>query len=165
MITINEAQLSDIIAIKHVLSVTWRDTYLPLLSESTIKMVASSWHSPEKLKCEIELASAYMGVARSNDDVIGMITAHVDGQMLFVSRLYVLPSYQRNGIGRKLLEASYSAFPETSLARLEVEDQNSVGKEFYRKLGFSEISRTEDDVFGTVLNSITMECEIERSAP
>ncbi len=163
MITIGEAQISDISSIKNVLSTTWRDTYRSFLSESVIKRVTSEWHSPQTLRNEIDRDSTYMGVAKSDHDIVAMITAHQDGLLLYVSRLYVLPAYQRQGIGYSLLEASYSAFPTTERVRLDVEEQNPVGRAFYLKLGFTEVDQTSDDVFGTVLHSIVMEREIVRN--
>ncbi|MDJ0706927.1 MAG: GNAT family N-acetyltransferase [Leptolyngbyaceae cyanobacterium MO_188.B28] len=164
MITISEAHLSDVSAIKNVLSVTWQDTYRSFLSDSAIESVTSHWHAPQVLENEIERDSTFVGIARSGKDVVAMITAHENEDLIFVSRLYVLPSFQRRGIGITLLSASYSAFPMAKRVKLEVEEQNLVGLAFYRKLGFAEVDRTEDDVFGILLHSIVMEREIERNA-
>jgi ribosomal protein S18 acetylase RimI-like enzyme len=129
MISIAEAQVYDIASIKHVLAATWRDTYRSFLGDESIEQVAATWHSPKTLQSEIESSTTYTGIATTGQgDVVAMITAHESGRMLFVSRLYVFPSHQRSGIGRRLLDASYAEFPGTTLVRLEVEEQNPRGK-------------------------------------
>ena len=160
MITFSEAQFPDIAAIKNVLFVTWMDTYQSFLTDSAIEKVTSQWHSPQVLKNEIECDSIYTGIARSGTEVVAMITAHEKGDVIFVSRLYVLPSYQRQGIGANLLNASCAAFPKAKRIQLEVEEQNPIGLAFYRKLGFYEIERTNEDIFGTLLHTIVMERQI-----
>ena len=165
MITIAAAQIRDIPSIKHVLAATWRDTYRSFLSDESIEQVTAKWHSPEILQNEIERSTTYSGIAKTDrEEIVAMITAHEVGSLLFVSRLYVLPSHQRCGIGCRLLDASYARFPETTLVRLDVEEQNPHGRAFYRKLGFVEIERKSEDVFGTLLHSIVMERDIVRSA-
>jgi ribosomal protein S18 acetylase RimI-like enzyme len=164
MITITEAQIRDIPPIRRVLAVTWRDTYRSFLSEESIEQVTARWHSEEILQNEIESSATYCGVAKTDqDEVVAMITAHEAGQILLVSRLYVLPAHQRRGIGSRLLRASYAKFSETTMARLHVEAQNPHGRAFYRKLGFLDVKRKSEDVFGTLLQSIVMECGIVRT--
>jgi ribosomal protein S18 acetylase RimI-like enzyme len=86
-----------------------------------------------------------------------MITAHLRNEILFIARLYVLPEFQRQGIGERLMEESHRAFPEIKRIQLDVEEQNPKARAFYRKLGFKEVGVRIDDVAGTQLNSIALE--------
>jgi ribosomal protein S18 acetylase RimI-like enzyme len=76
---------------------------------------------------------------------------------LEIARLYVLPAFQRQGIGKQLIEASYRALPQARRARLEVEEQNPKGRSFYRKLGFGEIGVRPDELAGAKVNSVMLE--------
>lgn len=157
MIKTREATLEDIPAIRHVLSTTWHDTYATLLGAPVIDQITSEWHTPEGLKREIEEHSNYLGVAESEaGDIVGMISAIAQDERLFVSRLYVLPTQQRLGIGGRLLQACYAAFPDANEVRLYVERDNPKGRAFYQKQGFVEIGRRTDRVFGVELHSIEM---------
>jgi ribosomal protein S18 acetylase RimI-like enzyme len=161
MVTINRAQVADVPGIKRLLAATWRDTYSSFLPEPSIAKVTAEWHSPEVLEREINRPSTFAGVARcSSSGVVGMITAHSQGEFLIVARLYVLPEFQRRGIGAKLMEESYRAFPQTQQVRLNVEELNPKGRAFYRKLGFREVGTRSDDVAGTMLSSVVMERQI-----
>ena len=165
MIHIAQAQLSQVPEIKHVLSTTWHDTYGSFLPVAAIERVSSIWHSPDRLRSEIEGSKSYSGVAKTDDgEIVAMVTSHQQGDVLFVSRLYVVPDFQRYGLGHRLLEASYAAFPGTTRVRLDVEEKNPVGRAFYHKLGFADVGRISNDVFGTRLESIVMEREIVRVA-
>lgn len=164
MFRIERATVKDIEGINNVLAVTWRDTYSSFLSESSIAKVTGEWHTPAILLADIARALTFCGVAMNAGAVVGMITAHLRDELLVVTRLYVLPAHQRRGIGQRLLHASYNAFPDASRIRLQVEEQNPAGREFYHKLGFAEIGRTVDDVAGTQLRSIVLERLIHDAA-
>ena len=86
-----------------------------------------------------------------------MISAHSQGEVLSVARMYVLPEFQRQGIGERMINAACLAFPQTQRLRLDVEEQNPKGRAFYRKLGFRDIEVRADDVAGTRLNLVVME--------
>src|ERR1700709_1636398 len=101
MVTIRPAQIGDIPGIRSVLAVTWRDTYSSLLSESSIAKVTAEWHSPKVLEAEINRFSTFFGVAESSSkDIVGLVTAHSQEELLLIARLYVLPQFQRQGIGK-----------------------------------------------------------------
>jgi ribosomal protein S18 acetylase RimI-like enzyme len=162
VITIRRAAIGDIPGIRSVLAVTWRDTYLSLLSESSIAKVTAEWHSPKVLEAEINRPSTFLGVAESSShDIVGMVTTHSHEDVLLIARLYVLPEFQRQGIGSALMEESYRAFPQAQQVQLDVEEQNLKGRAFYRKLGFREVGVKIDNVAGTKLNSIVLEKRIE----
>ena len=165
MVTIRRAQIGDIPGIRSVLAVTWRDTYSSFLSESSIAKVTAGWHSPKVLEAEINRFSTFLGVAESSsNDIVGMVTAHSHEELLLIARLYVLPGFQRQGIGERLIAASYCAFPQAQRVQIEVEEQNPKGRGFYRKLGFREVGVRTDDVAGTKVNSVVLEKRIEKAA-
>ena len=165
MLTIHRAQIEDIPGIKAVLAATWADTYSLLLSESSIAIATAEWHSPKVLESEINRPSTFPGIAKSgSSEIVGMITAHSQGELLLIARLYVLPKYQRQGIGKRLMEESFRAFPQTRRVQLDVEEENPKGRAFYRKLGFREIRVKIDDIAGTKLNSIVLEKHIQNAA-
>jgi ribosomal protein S18 acetylase RimI-like enzyme len=158
MVDIDRARIEDIAAIKSVLAVTWRDTYSSFLPESVIAKIAAEWHSPRLLEAELKRRLTFAGVARSSPaGIVGMITAHSHGELLVVARLYVLPAFQRQGIGERLMRESCRTFPQSRRVRLHVEEQNPKGRAFYRKLGFWEVEVKTDEIGGIELKSIVME--------
>jgi ribosomal protein S18 acetylase RimI-like enzyme len=161
VLSIRRARIDDIPQIEAVLSATWRDTYSSFLSPSTIEKVKAEWHAPQILGAEIGRPSTFFGVAESDAcGIVGMITAHSRDDLLSIARLYVLPEFQRQGIGQKLLEESWRVFPRTRRVQLDVEEQNPKGRSFYRKLGFQEVGVRVDEVLGVKVNSIVMEKDI-----
>jgi len=161
MVAIHRAQIEDIPGIKAVLAVTWRDTYSSFLSESSIGKVTAEWHSSKILEAEINRSSTFLGIAKSSSaGIVGMITAHSHDELLIIARLYVLPEFQRHGIGARLMEESCRAFPQIRRVQLDVEEQNLKGRAFYLKLGFREVGVRTDDVAGTKVNSIMLEKHI-----
>lgn len=165
MVTIRRARIGDIPGIRSVLAITWRDTYSSFLSASSIAKVTAEWHSAKILEAEINRSSTFLGVAESSShDIVGMVTAHSHEEVLLIARLYVLPEFQRQGIGEGLMEESCRAFPQAQRVQLDVEEQNLKGRAFYRKLGFREVGVKTDDIAGTKLNSIALERCIEKAA-
>lgn len=165
MVAIYRAQVEDIPGIKTVLAVTWHDTYSAFLPESSIAEVTAEWHSPNVLETEINQSSTFQGIAKSSSaGIVGMVTAHSHDDLLIVARLYVLPEFQRQGIGERLMEESYRVFPQVQRVQLDVEEQNSKGRAFYRKLGFREVGVRTDEIAGTKVKSIVMEKHIKNAA-
>lgn len=165
MVDIRLAEKDDIPGINTVLAVTWRDTYSTFLSEAAIAKVTAEWHSPRVLEGEIAKPSTYFAVATSAlSGIVAMISAHSQGEVLFVARMYVLPGFQRQGIGERMMYEACRAFPQTQRLRLDVEKQNPKGRAFYGKLGFREVGTRVEDVVGTKLDLVTMERPVHSAA-
>jgi len=157
---IERAAIEDLPAIKDVLRETWHDTYASLFPGSAMEAIISKWHAPEVLNDQIRNADLYFGIARDEGNVVGVITARQQGEAIIVDRLYVRPLYQRRGIGRQLLEASYGAFRTAQKVRLTVKAQNRKGMAFYSKHGFRETARTSQEVAGASLENVVMEKQL-----
>ena len=165
MVEIRRAVTGDVAGIRAVLAATWRDTYAQFMSEATIAKVTAEWHSPSRLEAEVTRPSTYTGVATStSNEVVGMISAHSQDEVLFVARVYVLPEFQRRGIGERLMNEACRIFPEARRLHLEVEEQNPKGRSFYRKLGFREVETRAEEVAGTRLNVVVMERAVHGAA-
>ena len=82
---------------------------------------------PERLEQAFQ-NSLYTVAAYDNDCLVGLLRAVGDGvSVLFIQDLLVLPNYQRQGIGRKLLQTT-------------LEDQSDKTLSFYQGLGFRKLS-------------------------
>ena len=162
MITIQPAQVEEVQDIKQVLSQTWIDTYSSFLPVEVLHKITSLWHTPEGLAAEIEDERVCFSVAKDDHGaILGLVTAgRPTDEVVYIGRLYVLPGHQRQGIGAMLLDACIASFPEFQTLRLEVEAQNEKGLAFYRKQGFRETSRKEQEIEGVSLEVVEMEMQL-----
>ncbi|HYR39221.1 MAG TPA: N-acetyltransferase [Methylomirabilota bacterium] len=159
MARIERATLADVPDVKRVLSETWTATYGSFLSAEAIQQVTSVWHAPDRLARQAGNPQVFLGVARlDGPSIVGMVTVrHRDTGTVMVDRLYVLPIHQRQGVGDALLRAGLAAFPGSRRARLDVEEQNRIGRTFWQKQGSSEVGRRVERVAGAVLEMVEME--------
>ena len=107
-------------------------------------------HQPEKLEQALSHSLAIY-VALDGDAVVGLIRLVGDGfSSIFVQDLIVLPSYQRQGIGRSLMKEALEDYKDAYQVQLVTEQtEKNVG--FYRSLGFEALS-TYDCIGMTWIN-------------
>ncbi|UNF35748.1 GNAT family N-acetyltransferase [Bartonella krasnovii] len=85
-------------------------------------------------------------IARWMDKIAGHIFFDCsDKDKAYLARLYVLPSYQRLGIGEKLLEQAIAINKIQGRIHLKVNSENIKGLSFYEKLGFKRIGQLYED--------------------
>lgn len=95
---------------------------------------------PKKLERAIAQSLSVLG-AYDGDQLVGLIRAVGDGEtILFIQDLLVLPSYQRQGIGRQLVDALVDQFPQVRQRVLLTDDQPQT-RAFYENIGFVESSK------------------------
>jgi ribosomal protein S18 acetylase RimI-like enzyme len=121
-------------------------------------------HMPEHerfIRRAIELALLAEGegnLPAGEGTILGLVTARRLGDdAAVISRLYVSPPHQRQGIGSRLLQESTVASSGIRRLLVQVEEQNTTGLSFYRKQGFEEISRKDEKVEDQILRVIEME--------
>ena len=133
-------------ATRRVLVETWHDTYDPLLGSEKVAEITSRWHAVEVLTEQIGSPDASFLVAEHSGRLIGHAFARMPQPgVLFLSRLYVLPAWQRQGLGARMLGAVAERHPEVARMRLNVQAENGKGVAFHRRHGFTVIGERVED--------------------
>ena len=157
MYTIHKATLKNIPEIKEVLKKTWVATYGYLFNENIINKITSDWHSVERLSQSIKNPESLMLIAKNKSGkIIGLCSTSKNNRILKISRLYVLPKYQKMGIGKKLLEQSILHFKHIYTIALEVEALNTNAIEFYKLQGFKTDKSFVENIEGIKIKSLSM---------
>ena len=79
-------------------------------------------------------------VASEGEEIVGVIMTGHDGRRAFVYHLAVAEQYQRQGIGKALLDASLQALAEEGIAKVALVAfaRNVRGNAFWEKHGFAD---------------------------
>ncbi|HFI0421714.1 TPA: GNAT family N-acetyltransferase [Streptococcus suis] len=97
---------------------------------------------PEMLEKSLE-HSLLVLVAFDGDRLVGLLRAVGDGHsIVFIQDILVLPTYQRQGIGRTLLEQAITHFPGIYQLHL-LTDNTEKTRSFYEALGFIAVERLD----------------------
>jgi ribosomal protein S18 acetylase RimI-like enzyme len=145
-LTIRAAVAEDLSDVRRLLAATWHDTYDALLGTERVTATTSRWHAPDVLANQSALPHASFLVALQEGVVVGHAFAVEQGDdVLLLSRLYVLPTHQRQGIGEALLAAVIERHPETVRVDLVVEARNVKGMAFYGRHGFVVAGTIEEE--------------------
>ncbi|HEL1691437.1 GNAT family N-acetyltransferase [Streptococcus suis] len=93
---------------------------------------------PEMLEKALE-HSLLVLAAFDGDRLVGLLRAVGDGySIVFIQDILVLPIYQRQGIGRHLLEQAITHFPDIYQLHL-LTDNTEKTRSFYEELGFTAV--------------------------
>jgi ribosomal protein S18 acetylase RimI-like enzyme len=136
----------DLAAVRVLLLETWHDTYDAVHGAARVAEITDEWHSIASLKARLTRPNSEFLVADDGEHIGGMAfaAATTDAKIIVLNQLYVHPAWQRQGIGRALLEEVEASFPEARTLRLEVEEANARAIAFYRSNGFLPAGSTAD---------------------
>jgi ribosomal protein S18 acetylase RimI-like enzyme len=137
---IRTATAADLPAVRALLHEAWHQVYDPIIGPERVEDITRRWHAAELLARQLhEIRSSFL-VACEGQLVVAHGFAYLRAPVtLVVSRLYVLPSHQRQGIGRHLLDALCARHADAALLRLFVAAENTRGVAFYRREGFDVV--------------------------
>lgn len=159
---IRRAQRDDIPAVQAVARVAWEHTYKDIMRPATRSCFLDEFYSHSALSRALELSPGGLWVAQQAGEIVGFIQVvpMLDGSGLELTRLYVLPTHQRKGIGQKLLDRVKSDYPDTSWWAL-VERDDTQAVVFYEKQGFERRRSLTLNLFGEDLDFVEF-CQEKR---
>ena len=151
-VNIRAANVSDIPSIQDIARITWVDTYRGVIPEDAQAAVLNQAYSKEALSISIGRNQAFLvaevreAPGAESATLAAYVDVDFDGQQMNLHRLYVLPQYQRLGLGQRLFEAAiqstlgrmYERPDEPIRIVAHVERDNPRARTFYRKMGFIE---------------------------
>lgn len=153
-IKIRTATGEDIALIQEMAEVTFRHTYAEIISPSQMEFMMEWMYSDESLAVQLheqkfflafdgETPCGYTSLERQGADAEGVDIYHLQ-------KLYVMPEYQRKGVGSVLIDAAISFAKEicSRPARIELNvNRGNSAVEFYKKKGL-RVLRTGDFPIG-----------------
>ena len=133
----------DVAAVSWLLRQTWHATYGGYRDAAVIDELSSRWHAPAVLAAELQDPQTIFLVAEVETRLCGHSALHVcRDDTAIMTRLYVDPSFQGQGIGRTLLTAAKAKLAGRACRiELEVERQNEPAKKFYARQGFVQVAK------------------------
>ena len=138
-VTLRNWSKEDFETVKNILLTTWKDTYsfIPL---DDILSHFEKYYSENKLIEILEDPFSKGIIAEVHSIPAGWMKLFEDkiNKRLYVSSLYVLPDFQGFGIGKKLLNESYTIAKQKTYDRvwLGVMKDNVKSLEWYKHIGF-----------------------------
>jgi ribosomal protein S18 acetylase RimI-like enzyme len=145
-ITTRPATLADVPAIRDVLVTTWHATYDRIDGPEAVTRITDVWHAVEVLHRQVDQPGSCFLLAETNTGQVVATSLAVllpDDTTIALSRLYILPTYQRGGLGTRLLRETLTAFG-AKLVTLEVAPENTQAIAFYVRHGFTRVADTQN---------------------
>jgi ribosomal protein S18 acetylase RimI-like enzyme len=170
---ISDVWLDDANDIVNIQKVVWLDTFPNPEFGITKKDIEEKLEEMadggvERLKKHIQNADedgAHFWVAKSDNGVIGFIRAERHKDRNRIRALNILPQYQKNGIGKKLMQKALSWLGDEKDVALNVVSYNINAIGFYEKLGFVKGFPTYSGVTKLPSGKVLPEIEMVKPRP
>lgn len=163
MIQIRKALPEELPIVRDIAQQTWPDTFAGILSPSQIEYMLDRMYNLKTLESQLLEKGQVFLLAEEEGKYLGFAAYELnnsEGEKAKLNKIYVLPSAQGKGMGKKLIvEVSNQAKAKGQKSLLlNVNKFNQPAIEFYVYLGFKEVYREVIDIGnGYVMDDVVME--------
>lgn len=136
------AVAQDAVAIGNVAQRTWSDTYAGIIPPENQERLLGRWYAPAALEEAMGRSKSWLYVAVVQGEVIGFAQFMMrDNGCGELTRIYVMPEWQRRGVGSCLLRKGLATLSTHGVEELlvHVEKGNAKGTRFYERSGFHQV--------------------------
>ena len=156
---IRKAAESDISAISELAEKIWWPSYRNIISDEQISFMLNDMYSAESLKVQMNSGIEFLIVEKENLPVAfaGYSLTNTENQVYKLHKLYVLPTEQGRGTGRKLIEqvSSLATAKGGKILELNV-NRGNPAHHFYSKIGFDIYQTVDISYHHFILNDYIM---------
>jgi GNAT superfamily N-acetyltransferase len=140
---IRRARLRDRHAIRHLVDVAYSCQEQALGLAPSARRISFWWH----------ILNRRLWLLENGQELVGLIGLLDGSVQLFIFLVTILPSAQRRGLGRMLVEFAEIEARRHGLTRLQLDTPEGFVNaiEFYRHLGFVDIGRQDRDGYVSVV--------------
>lgn len=145
------ATADDRALINRIASEIWAHTYSHMMSGEQLDYMFEMMYAPENLlKAMTEDGQTFLIFSDGAKDIGYISYQTLAGNDFYLQKIYLLPSLQGRGDGRRMLEMLLAHLrevnPDAARLRLNVNRDNTRAIEFYRRNGFDIIGRRDHHV-------------------
>jgi ribosomal protein S18 acetylase RimI-like enzyme len=150
------AETSDATGIASVARTTWAETYAGIIPDAVQHRLLEAWYSVPGLARAMAALGVFLVAEQTRAVVAFAQFVRRTSESVELTRIYVLPEHQHEGIGTQLLEAGLAACREHGASHVTVfvERDNTAGRRFYRRRGFAELRERRQEIEGHVLELV-----------
>jgi GNAT superfamily N-acetyltransferase len=163
---IREATIDDRSVIRSLAEQTWPEAYGNIISQEQIRYMLDMIYNNEALLEQMQKGHQFY-LAELNAQPIGFASVSEEGtQGCKLNKLYILPTIQKSGAGKALLQEviTYTHKKNHTRLFLQVNKQNPA-KDFYTRMGFSIAEEVKLDIGnGFFMDDYIMELKISDCA-
>jgi diamine N-acetyltransferase len=141
---------ADAAAVHDVVLESWKYTYRTIFDSAFIENFVRNNYAPERLTSlvpRIQNGEMFFHLAVIESQVVGFCNIGITAQGAQLFRIYLLPSYIGQGIGRSLLHLGEAFIAAKGLNSYFcfVHKDNELGKTFYFRNGFRHVVEKDHD--------------------
>lgn len=158
-IKIRNASLEDLPSIQKLAKDIWPIAYGSILSKEQLDFMLDKFYSNDSLKIQMS-ENHYFFLAVYNQAPVGFASfSMTDPGKCKLHKLYVLPSIQKTGLGKQLLEKVETTVKEMGVKILQLNvNRNNSARLFYERNDFAIIRQEDIDIGnGFFMNDYVME--------
>jgi len=164
MVEIIPAHSQDLIQVQSIAHRTWPHTFGKILTPEQIEYMLNWMYDLDNLEKQLNAGHQFF-LAENEGEKLGFIGIEVnyEPEKLKIHKIYILPTAQGKGVGKKL----FSKIKEIAKANgqktltLNVNKENQPAIDFYLNSGFEEIKREVIDIGnGYVMDDIVFDLKL-----
>lgn len=146
---LRQASYKDIKSIQSVADIAFRETYKSILSEEQLVYMLGMMYSTSSLQKQMQEGQEFV-LLYNGDTCLGFVSSETDydgrGTMK-LHKLYILPEYKGQGLGRILVESVLDRAKALSSASVSLNmNRNNKTFDFYTHLGFELVGEEDIDI-------------------
>jgi ribosomal protein S18 acetylase RimI-like enzyme len=143
---IRNATVKDIEAIQFIAKKTWAVTY-DFLSDGQMEFMLDWMYSTASLQEQMQNGHQFY-VATVEDVNIGFASVSKEDETICkLNKLYVLPTTQKTGAGKALLQSVIAYAKENAAKEIQLQvNRNNNAKDFYLKQGFTVLYEADFEI-------------------
>ena len=154
MVTLRHPAPDDAYAIASLQALSWQTAYRGIVSDSYLDSIdVDAWAERYRTSMVEDTEGFVSYVAEIEDEIVGWAVGGPsrDSRLIYSGELftiYLLPGYERRGIGRKLIRAVARSLVDLGFESMIVWalSENWPARRFYEALGGSYVVRGEMDI-------------------
>jgi ribosomal protein S18 acetylase RimI-like enzyme len=126
--------------VRQLALIIWPKCYRNIIGPDRVDSMLAVLYATEALETEMRGGHVFW-VARVGDLDVGYASAWLDGERLWLKKLYVRDDFRGHGLGKALIDTALGHFPARELA-LNVNKDNAPAIAYYLRSGFTQEAET-----------------------
>lgn len=135
---------SDLEKLEQLASFIWRESYTQLLGENQVEYMLGRFQNAQAFRQQISDNYVYR-IMYDGSEMIGYTASDLEGERIFLSKLYLKNAYHGRGLGKQMIEDVIGLYPQARAIWLTVNKHNP-SYDIYRHLGFKTVESVCTDI-------------------